>query len=51
MINYVNGQIAELNPALAVIECNGVGYGLFISLNTYSQIQGKTIAKLFTESV
>jgi len=51
MINYVNGQIAELNPALAVIECNGVGYGLFISLNTYSQIQGKTITKLFTESV
>jgi Holliday junction DNA helicase RuvA len=51
MINYVNGQIAELNPAQAVIECNGVGYGLFISLNTYSQIQGKTIAKLFTESV
>jgi len=51
MINYVNGQIAELNPALAVIECNGVGYGLFISLNTYSQIQGKTIAKLYTESV
>jgi Holliday junction DNA helicase RuvA len=51
MINYVNGQIAELNPALAVIECNGVGYGLFISLNTYSQIQGKTIARLYTESV
>lgn len=51
MINYVNGQIAELNPAQAVIECNGVGYGLFISLNTYSQIQGKTIVKLFTESV
>lgn len=51
MISYVNGQIAELNPAQAVIECNGVGYGLFISLNTYTQIQGKTIAKLFTESV
>lgn len=51
MINYVNGQIAELNPALAVIETNGVGYGLFISLNTYSQIQGKTNAKLYIESV
>jgi Holliday junction DNA helicase RuvA len=51
MINYVNGQIAELNPALAVIETNGVGYGLLISLSTYSQIQGKTSAKLFVESV
>lgn len=51
MISYVNGQIAELNPAQAVIECNGVGYGLFISLNTYTQIQGKITAKLYTESV
>ena len=51
MINHVNGQIAELNPAQAVIETNGVGYGLFISLNTYTQLQGKTNAKLYTESV
>ena len=51
MISYVNGQIAELNPALAVIETNGVGYGLLISLTTYSQIQGKTSAKLYVESV
>jgi len=51
MINYVNGQIAELNPALAVIETNGVGYGLLISLSTYSQIQGKTSVKLYVESV
>ena len=51
MISYVNGQIAELNPALAVIETNGVGYGLLISLTTYSQIQGKTSAKLYIESV
>jgi Holliday junction DNA helicase RuvA len=46
MISYVNGQIAELNPALAVIETNGVGYGLLISLTTYSQIQGKTYCKI-----
>jgi Holliday junction DNA helicase RuvA len=51
MINYVNGQIAELNPAHVVIECHGVGYGLYISLNTFTQIQGKTTAKLYTESV
>lgn len=51
MISYVNGQVAELNPALAVIETNGVGYALLISLTTYSQIQGKTTAKLFVESV
>lgn len=51
MISYVNGQIAELNPALAVIETNGVGYGLLISLTTYSAIQNKQNAKLFIESV
>ena len=51
MVNYVNGQIAELNQAQAVIDCNGVGYGFFISLNTYSQLQGKTVAKLYAESV
>ena len=51
MISYINGQVAELNPALAVIETNGVGYALLISLTTYSQIQGKATAKLHVESV
>jgi holliday junction DNA helicase RuvA len=51
MISYITGQISELNPAIAVIETNGVGYGLLISLTTYSQIQGKATAKLFVESV
>ncbi len=51
MISYINGQIAELNPAYAVIESNGIGYGLLISLTTYTAIQGKTSAKLFVESV
>lgn len=51
MISYISGQIAELNPALAIIECNGVGYGLLISVSTYSQLQGKSAAKLYVESV
>ena len=51
MINYVNGQIAELNPTQVVIETNGVGYGLLISLHTYSLLQGKTNAKVFVESI
>jgi Holliday junction DNA helicase RuvA len=51
MISYVSGLIAELNPAMAVIETNGVGYGLLISLTTYSHIQSKTSAKLYVESV
>ena len=37
----------EETPALAVIECNGIGYGANISLNTYSAIQGKKTVRLY----
>lgn len=47
MIEYIKGELVELSPALAVIEAHGVGYGLNISLNTYSAIQGKQSVKLF----
>ena len=36
MIEYIRGELAELSPAAAVIDCNGVGYLASISLNTYS---------------
>ena len=47
MIEYVKGELAELSPATAVIDCNGVGYAANISLNTYSAIQGKKNCKLY----
>lgn len=47
MIEYIKGELAELTPALAVVEAGGVGYALNISLNTYSGIQGKKEAKLY----
>ncbi|MCQ2351246.1 MAG: Holliday junction branch migration protein RuvA [Paludibacteraceae bacterium] len=47
MIEYISGNIAELTPTLAVIEANGVGYGINITLGTYSAINGKQSAKLF----
>lgn len=40
MIEYIRGSIADLSPTLAVLDANGVGYGLNITLNTYSAIQG-----------
>ena len=48
MIEYIRGNIADLTPAEAIIETAGVGYQLFISLNTYSALQGKQEAKLYT---
>lgn len=47
MIEYIKGEIAELTPATAVVDCNGLGYGISISLNTYAAIQGKKECKLY----
>lgn len=47
MIEYIKGELAELTPALATVEAGGVGYGLNISLITYSAIQGKKEVKLY----
>ena len=47
MIEYIKGELTELTPALATVEAAGVGYGLNISLNTYSAIQGKKDVKLY----
>ena len=46
MIEYVRGTLAELSPAYAVIDVGGVGYGLSITLNTYTAIQGQKEARL-----
>lgn len=47
MIEYVRGELTELTPAYAVVEAHGVGYGLSISLNTFSGIQNKKEVKLY----
>lgn len=51
LINYIKGHITSKNPAHVVIETGGIGYGLLISLNTYSKIADQKEAQLFIESV
>jgi len=48
MITHINGKLVEKNPTDVVIDCNGVGYLLNISLNTFSQIPEQENIQLFT---
>ncbi|MGA1226030.1 MAG: Holliday junction branch migration protein RuvA [Tamlana sp.] len=48
MITHIQGKLTEKNPTHVVIECNGVGYMLNISLHTFSQIPDNEHLKLFT---
>ena len=51
MIDYIKGSIAELTPTYAVIETNGIGYGIHIALTTYSALGKSTDAKLYVHEV
>lgn len=47
MYDYIKGELVELSPAEAVIECGGIGFSVLISLQTYQMLEGKTEAKVF----
>jgi Holliday junction DNA helicase RuvA len=47
MIEYIKGQLTDLSPAYATVEAAGVGYGLNISLATFTAIQGSKEVKLW----
>ena len=47
MIDYISGNIAELTPTTAVIDCSGIGYEINISLIDYTAIQNLTKVKLY----
>ena len=48
MITHIEGKLVEKNPTDVVIDCNGVGYFLNISLHTYAQIPDREHIKLYT---
>lgn len=48
MIAFVQGNFAVKTPAIVIVEANGVGYELHISLNTYADIQALDKGLLFT---
>jgi Holliday junction DNA helicase RuvA len=51
MITHLNGKLVEKNPTSLVVECNGVGYEVKISLTTYSQLKEEESIKIFTQFI
>lgn len=48
MISYIKGKLVEKSPTEVVIEANGIGYAIHISLHTFSLIQDQENIKLHT---
>ncbi|MDE1205659.1 Holliday junction branch migration protein RuvA [Tenacibaculum larymnensis] len=48
MITQIRGKLVEKNPTYAVVDCNGVGYLMHISLNTYSSLPNDEYVLLYT---
>ena len=47
MIDYIKGQIVELTPTELVLDNQGIGYSILLSLQTYEAFQGKTSATAY----
>ncbi len=50
MVDYISGKIAELSPTRVVVDNNGIGYGMEISLQTYALLENKAQAQVFVQS-
>ena len=48
MIHHLKGKLVEKNPTYVVVDCNGVGYFVHISLNTFSKIKDQEQVAIFT---
>lgn len=51
MISHLNGKLIEKNPTNLIVECNGVGYELKISLNTFSALKNEESIFIYTQFI
>ena len=51
MISYLNGKLIEKNPTNLIIECNGIGYEVKITLTTFSALSSDESVKVFTQFI
>lgn len=50
MFDYISGKIEELTPTRVVIDNNGIGYGMEISLQTYALLENKKEARIYIQT-
>lgn len=50
MVDYISGKIVELTPTQVVVDNQGVGYRLEISLQTYHSLGGKNEGKVYVQN-
>lgn len=48
MIHHIKGQLVEKNPTHVVLDCNGMGYFVHISLHTYALLPSEEAVRLYT---
>ena len=51
MITQIRGRLIEKSPTELVVDCNGIGYSINISLNTFSKIGNEEKIKLYTHLI
>lgn len=51
MITHLNGKLVEKNPTNIVVECNGIGYEVKISLNTFSSLSASESVFIYTQFI
>ncbi len=51
MITHIQGKLVEKNPTHIVVDCNGIGYFINISLHTYSQLPNQENIKVYTHLI
>jgi len=51
MITQIKGRLVEKSPTEVVVDCNGIGYSINISLNTFSKIGNEENIKLYTHLI
>lgn len=51
MIDYIIGKVSEITPTVCILECNGIGYEVFITIIDYAEIQKVSSTKLYIHEI